>query len=101
MMRMYRSPGRSGPLCHESAPAHQVVGRRAEGEEPIDESSAAMTEFAQQSDRLQPTERLLNELPLAMTVPIARVSSRARVDRAAAIPEFVLGDVWRDVHPSD
>ena len=36
-----------------------------------------------------------------MTEPIPEVSGRAGVDGGAAVPEFVLGDVRRDVHPSD
>ena len=88
-------------LRNEIAPAHQVVRGGTEAKQPIDEAPAAVAQLAEQRDGLQPAERLLNQLPLAMTESIAGVSGRARVDRAAAVPEFVLGDVRRDAHPSD
>src|SRR6476646_10560370 len=88
-------PSASRRSRHQGTPTHEVIGRRAEGEDPIDEAAAAMAEFTQQGDGLQPAERLLNELPPAMTEPIARVSGRPRVDGGAAVPEFVLGNVRR------
>ena len=91
----------SRPLRDQIAPAHQVVGGGTEAKQPVDEPSAAVAQFAEERDRLQPTERLLNELPLSMTEPIAGVSGRARVDRAAAVPEFVLGHVRRDAQASN
>src|SRR5688572_5232799 len=89
------------PLRDQIAPAHQVVGGSAKAKQPVDEPSAAVAQLAEERDSLQPPERLLNELPLSMTEPIADVSSRARVDRAAAVPKCVLGHVRRDAHPSD
>ena len=60
-----------------------------------------MPQLAKERDGLQPPEGLLHQLALPMTQSVASVSRRARVDRAAAVPEFVLGDVRRDPHLSD
>src|SRR4030095_4958584 len=70
----------SRPLRDEIAPAHQIVGGRAEAKQPIDETAASVAQFAEECDGLQPAKRLLNELPLSMTEAIAGVSRGARVD---------------------
>src|SRR5579862_6157658 len=101
MTGIHRSPSSSRALRHEIAPAHEVVGGGAEAKQPVDQSSATVPQFAKQRDGLQPAEGLLNELALAMTEPIPDVSGRARVDGGATVPEFVLGDMRRDVHLSD
>src|SRR6266705_1038177 len=85
MIRVPLSSSSSGPLRHQITPAHQVVRGGAEGEDPIDESSATVPQLAEQRDGLQPAKRLLNELPLAMTDAIADVSGRTSVDGAAAV----------------
>src|SRR6187401_2342661 len=101
MFPMHRSLAVSASLRHEIPPAYQVVRGGAERKLPIDEASAAMPQFAEQRDRLQPAEGLLNELPFLMTAPIPGMSSRPRVDRAAAVSECVLGHVRRDAQASD
>ena len=93
MIPMVRSRSASGSLRDQIAPADQVVGRCAEGEDPIDEASTAVSQFAEARDGLQPAKRLLNQLALAMTDPIPGVSGRARVDGAAAVTECVLRHV--------
>src|SRR5437870_653264 len=90
MIPIVSSPSSSRVLGHQVTPPHKVVRRRAEGEDPINEPSAAVPQLAEQRDGLQPTKRLLNEFPLAMTDAIADVSGRTRVDGAAAVSEFVL-----------
>src|SRR5262245_35752503 len=99
-VRIHRSSLRSDALRHEIAPAHEVVRGRAKAKLPIDETPPTVTQFAKQRHGLQPTERLLNELPFAMTEPIARVSGRAGIDRTAAVSEIVLRDVRCDAHLS-
>src|SRR5258706_14743690 len=95
MTRMSQSPSSSGPLRPEVAPADQVVGRGAEGKDPVDESSAAMSEFAEEADGFHPAEGLLDQLPLALTEGIAGVAHRAPVDGPAAAAMDGGGDVGR------
>ena len=90
LMRMHCSPRSSGQRCDEIPPAHQVVGRGAKRKLPIDEASAAVSQLAEERDRLQPAERLLDQLPLAMTQAISRMSRGAGIDRTAAVAEFVF-----------
>ena len=77
----------------EIAPAHQVVGGRAEAKQPVDKTSASVPQFAEERDGLQPAKGLFDQLPLAMADAIPGVSGRARVDRAAPVSEFVLRDM--------
>src|SRR5262245_52349186 len=98
MSHVHRSPRSLRRLRGEIAPTHQVVGGRSEAKQPIDERSAAVAQLPQERDGLQPAKRLLHEFPFAMTQTVARVSCRARIDRAAAVAEFVLRDMRRDVH---
>src|SRR5688572_15857519 len=95
------SSSASRPLRDEITPAHQVVGGGAKAKQPIHEASATVAQLAEEGDGLQPAERLLNQLPLAMTDAIPGVSGGARVDRTAAVPEFVLGHMGRNAHPSN
>src|SRR5262249_8633768 len=100
MIRIPRSSGWSGMLRHEIAPAHQVVGGRTEAKEPVDEATAAVPQFPEERDGLQPTKRLLNELALAVTQTVAGVPRRACVDRTATVAKRVRHDMRRDAHPS-
>src|SRR4026208_4737 len=68
----------------QSPKPHQVVGRRMEREDPIDERSTAMMELAQQAAGLPPPEGLLDQLPFSLADRIAGMPCRARVDRTAA-----------------
>ncbi len=88
-------------MREEIAPPHQVVGGGTQGELPIHAPAAAVPQLPEQRDRLQPPKGLLNELPLLMTASIPGMSGCPRVDRAAAVPEFVLGHVGRDAQASD
>src|SRR6266542_1887219 len=97
MIGIHRSLSSSRPLRHEIAPAHQVVGGGAEAKQPVDEMSAAVAELAEEPDGLHPAEGLLDQFPLALTQGIARMTSRAAIDRAAT-ESGVLRDVRRDAH---
>src|SRR5215475_6764930 len=88
-------------LRDEGAPPHEVVGGSAEAKQPSHEPSTAVPQFAKQRDGFQPAECLFNELAFPMTRSITRVSGCARIDRASAVAELVLGDMWRDAHPAD
>ena len=99
MIEIYLAPSSSRPSRDEIAPAHQVVGGRTKAKQPIDEASAAVAEFAEERDGLQPAEGLLDQLPLALTQGIARMTRGATINRAAAEPG-VLGHVRRDAHPA-
>src|SRR6266545_4693552 len=85
MIGIHRLPSSSGALCHEIAPPHQVVGRRAEAKQPVDEASAPMPQFAEEGDGLQPAEGLLDQLSLALTQRVARMTRGAAVDGTAPI----------------
>src|SRR5688572_8921286 len=98
MRQIHCSPRQSGLLRNEIAPANQVVGCRAEAKQPIDESAAAVTQLAKERHRLQPSEGLLDQLPLPMTQSVTGVSRRPPVNRATAIDEFVLRDVRGNTH---
>src|SRR5215218_769130 len=84
MSSLVPSPSLLGALRDQIAPADQVVRRGAEGEQPVDESSAAVAQFAKQPDRLHPAEGLLDEFPFALTPFVAGVSRRAVIDGTAA-----------------
>ena len=60
---------------------------------------STVAEFAEERDGLQPAEGLLDQLPLALTQGIARMTRGATINRAAAEPG-VLGHVRRDAHPA-
>src|SRR5215212_2742975 len=90
-----------GSLRDQIAPADQVVGRGAEGKDPVDQSSAAVSQFAEQPDRLHPPEGLLDEFALPLTQRVAGVSGRAPIDGTAAAARRRLGDVRRNAHATD
>ena len=77
----------------------QVVGRRGEGEDPIDERTAAMVELAQHADRLHPAEDLLHELPLPLADGVARHAAscgrRSRCRRGLGVLRHVRRDAQR------
>lgn len=54
------------------------------GEDPIDERSTAMTQFAEAANGLHRAEALLDELPPPLTDRVARVPGRPDVDRTPA-----------------
>jgi hypothetical protein len=60
----------------EIAPAHQVVGGRAEAKQPVDKTSASVPQFAEERDGLQPAKGLFDQLPLALVDSISGVSGR-------------------------
>ena len=74
------SRGRVGRLStsrrprQEGAQADQVVRRRGEGHDPIDEGAAAMAQLSQPAHRLHPAEDLLDQLPFLLADGIARVA---------------------------
>src|SRR6476619_5058996 len=84
MIGIHRSPSSSGPLRHEIAPAHQVIGGGPEAKLPVDEASAAVAEFPEEPHGLQPPEGLLDQLPLALAQGVARMARRTAIDGAPA-----------------
>src|SRR3974390_2970588 len=74
--------------------ANEVVGCGGEHEEPLDQAATAMPRLAQASDRLDPPERLLDQLAFDGADPIAGMAGGTRVDRRAAVG-VVLRDVRR------
>src|SRR5688572_27118074 len=99
MLGLRRVRPSSDGLCHEIAPAAEVVRGGAEAKLPVDEASSPMPEFAQESHGLQPAEGLLDQFSLALTHGIARMARGPAIDRAPA-GAGVLGHVRRDAHPS-
>src|SRR5207237_900878 len=55
-------------------------------------TSAAVAELAQPADRLHPAEDLFNPFPRALTDRVARMTCRARIERATVL---LLRDVGR------
>src|SRR5678815_2017950 len=85
-------PWSRGPR-QQRAQADQVVRRRREGDDPIDECPAAMAELAQPADRLQPPKDLFDQLPLLLADGIAGMPRGSLIDGAA---RDLLRDVRRD-----
>src|SRR5688572_18441785 len=95
---------RLSPLCgvavrlspsyrrHERPQSHDVIRRSGEGEDPIDQCSAAMAQLPEEADRFHPAERFLDTLPAPLTVRIATRACCATVDRAVGL---LLRDVRR------
>src|SRR5438876_8758433 len=79
---------------HQLPHSHQVVSRSRKDKDPVHECGAAMAQLAQQADRLQPAEDLLNPFALLLTNLIAGMTRGASVDGRLAI-SVVLGHVWR------
>ena len=78
-------PSTSG-WCQQCSQADQVVGRRGEGHDPIDELAAAVPQLAQPADGLHPAEDLLDQFPFPLADRIARVPGGAAVDRDCRRP---------------
>jgi len=75
---------------HQVSHAHQIVGCASERENPIHFQCAAVPQFAQQRDGLQPAEAFFDALPLLLAEGIARLSRGAAVDGTAASSSGVL-----------
>src|SRR5436190_10120421 len=91
--RARRSNGRLASRRRLERPhPDQVVGRRREQELPVHPTAAAVTELAQPADRLHPAEDLFNPFPRALTDRVARMTCRARIERATVL---LLRDVGR------
>ena len=72
-----------------------------EGEDPGDEWTATMAQFAETADGLHPAERLLDQFAFPLTDRVARMSRGASVDRAPAPPtRGVRDEMRRRVHPA-
>src|SRR5450759_552983 len=80
-------PGRVGRRSRgpreQCAQANQVVGRRGEGHDPIDEDAATMPQLPQAADGLHPAEDLFDQLPFLLADEVAGVPSGTAVDGAA------------------
>src|SRR5258708_13206617 len=96
--RLFRRGGRKAGLPHpascgpqrEIADAHEVVRGDGEGEDPVYPREAAVPGLPDHSDRLQPSEDLLDSLPLSLADVVALMTSGATVDRATAdLPSHV------------
>ena len=97
---------RCGPRCvrrglvgscgglHEIAHPHQVVHSRGEGEQPADSLHATEFDFAQQPDRLQPSEDLFDPFPLLLTHGVARMAGGPFINRTGTVCR-VLGHMGR------
>src|SRR5215210_2009248 len=96
--RRPRAARRSRGPRQQVPQADQVVGRRGEGHDPIDELSAAVPELPQATDGLHPAEDLLDQLPLLLTDGVTGLPGGAAVDRTAF---RLLGDVRRDTEGAD
>src|SRR5260370_1158430 len=66
------------------ANAHEVVRGEGEGEDPIYLLEAAVPGLPDHSDRLQPSEDLLDSLPLLLADVVALMTGGATIDRATA-----------------
>ena len=80
-----------------SGEAHQVAGGHGELELLIDALQSAKHGLANPADGLAPAEVLLDPLADDLAQAVARMASGAAVDRAAAAPGVVAGDVRRDL----
>src|SRR5467141_4490910 len=79
---------------HQLPDSYQVVSGGGEDEDPVDAFGAAMAQFAQQADRLQPTKDLFDPFALLLTDLITAVTGGATINGRAAI-SVVLGHVRR------
>ena len=70
--------------------ADQVVRRSGEGDDPIDQFTAAVSQLTQPADRLHPTEDLLDQLSFLLTDRVAHLAGRPAVDRRVLL---LLGDM--------
>src|SRR5262245_13717316 len=63
---------------------YQIERGQTQDEGPIDAILPSMSRLSKDRDALRPTEDLFHELPLLLTDRVARVSSRAAVERRVA-----------------
>src|SRR6266540_7159115 len=82
----------------ECAKADQVVRRRRESHDPIDDVAAAMPELAQSADGFQPTKDLLDQLPPLLADRVPGMSRGPVVDGAAL---DLLRHMRRDAQGAD
>src|SRR5688572_24475008 len=71
-----------GRRCQQATHPHDVVRRRGEGEDPLDERPAAMAQLPKPPDGLHPAEALLDQLSLLLTDRVARVPGGSPIDGA-------------------
>src|SRR5712691_3044019 len=69
----------------QCAQADQIVGRRGEGHDPIDEGAAAMPELPQAAHGFHPPEDLFDQLPFSLTDGIAGVTRRPTINGAVLL----------------
>ena len=70
----------SNPLGEQSPELYEVVGRRMEGADPINERTTAMMELAQQADGLHPSEGFSTSFHLCWLIS-AGMPGGAPIDR--------------------
>src|SRR4030095_5786287 len=87
-----RPDGRAAALTSRSCRSRQqgaqsdpVVGRRGERHDPIHPFAAAVPQLAQAADGLHPAEDLLDQLPFALTDPVARTPWGAPLEARAGV----------------
>src|SRR5437867_13267738 len=76
----------------QCAQANQIVRRGSKGHDPIDELAASVPQLPQAAHGFHPSEHLFDQLAPALANRVARVSSRAAVDRTTGL----LSDMRRD-----
>ena len=91
-----RAPRWSGTRRLQGAHPDQVEDRSGEGQDPIDQRPAAMTELPQPTDGLHPAPHLFDQLPFLLADRVARMSRRAPIDGTAAAPSGPRGASRRD-----
>ena len=84
---------RSRRSCEQCAQPDQIVGGRGEGDDPVDQFAAAVSELPQAADGFHPTEDLLDQFPLPLADGVARMPRRAIVDPRSGV---LLGHMRRD-----
>src|SRR5512136_1343359 len=86
-----------GPYHREITYPNEVVRRKSEPEDPVDQLHSSVLDLAEQTHGLEPAEDLLDPLALSLTDVVTTVPSGSAVDRARP-PGVVLRDVGSDVH---
>src|SRR5882672_7034929 len=84
--------GLNGQISH----ADEVISSGSKGEDPSHLKDAAVPDLPQQRDRLEPSEALLNPLPLSLADGVSGVLRRTSIDRAPTKPPEILRHVGRD-----
>src|SRR5215207_3660881 len=94
--------GRSG--CglrgNQSDHSYQVVGGRHQIARQLGPRQAAIARAAESTYGLHPAKDLLDARADALADDVSHVTRRAPIDRAAPTAS-VLGDVWRDLTPTE